>query len=193
MNQNSSSEYERQKRVLNMMITAHSALRDRYFGISRFYDIILIIASVFLNAVVFANDSFYFYFFDKPSSGKLTLGIISAFVFALSLIGILLNTKQKSENHKQASIQLSNLLNESRIIDDIAEDIERNNKISVFIRKYDQITSILVAIPNKKFNRLKSRHLRKVEFSKFISQNPSSLFFIQKIQFCFFKKNRNGK
>ena len=111
-------------------------------------------------------------------------------VFALSIIGILLNTKQKSENHNQAFIQLSNLLSESRIIDNIDNDSEKNQRISLFIQKYNHINSIIVPIPNKKFNRLKAEHLRKVEFSKFISEHPCTPFLLQKIKFFFLEKNR---
>jgi hypothetical protein len=192
MAKNSSLEFERQKRVINMMITAHSSLRDRYLYISRLIDIMLIVVSVCLNAVVFVEDSFYRSFFEKPESVKLFLGIVSVTVFALSMIGILLNTKQKSENHKQAAIQLSILLHESRIIDDIADGVERNGKVSIFFQKYNQINSMIASIPNRDFNRLKSKHLRKVELSKFISQNAGLPFFLQKIKF-YFQKNRNAK
>lgn len=184
---NENAEFVRQKRVISMMITAHSIMRDRYSRISIIFDISLLIASVFLNALVFVSDDFFVSFGINPTNGKLFLGIISVILFALAVVGILLNTKQKSENHSQACTQYFYLLSEVRAIDEIIDETEKNTRISLFASKYSQITGILIPIPDKKFNMVKSRHLRKVEFSKFISQHPNKNYVFQK--YLFFKQS----
>lgn len=184
---NENTEFVRQKRVICMMITAHSIMRDRYSRISTIFDIALLIASVFLNALVFVSDDFFVSLGVNPANGKLFLGIISVIVFALAVVGILLNTKQKSENHSQACTQYFYLLNEVRAIDEIQEETEKNTRISLFASKYSQITGVLIPIPDKNFNKLKSRHLRKVEFSKFISKHPDKNYFLQR--YLFFKQS----
>lgn len=184
-------EFERQKRVINMMITAHSVLRDKYLCRSKLFDISLLVAAIFLNALVFVSNDFYTNLSMNPENAKLYIGIISVILLALSIVGIMLNTKQKSENHGQACVQLFYLLNEIRNIEDINDPKEKLQHIDLFSSKYAQITAMLVPIPSKKFNRLKSIHLRKIEFSKFISIHKSKPFLIQK--FLFIKHSLKNK
>jgi len=195
MGESERMEYIRQKGILNMMITAHSSLRDKYSFISKLFDSSLVIAAVFLNALVFASDEFYKALNLNAESSKLGLGIVSVVLFALSILGLILNTKQKAENHSQASQQLFNLLSESRIIDDLTDGEYKNREIDSFIKKYCQITAFLVPIPSRKFNRLKSKHLRMVEFSKYISKHPNEIHLIQKLSFFrnSLKRDKNGK
>ena len=179
----SNLEFERQKRVINMMLTAHSVMSDHYRNISNIFNISLLVVSIFLNALVFVSDNFFRSFGLNAEFAKLFLGIISVILLMLSVLGIMLNSKQKSENHSQAFTQFFYLLNETRDIEEIQDEAEKIMRIKLFALKYSQISGTLVPIPDKKFNRLKSIHLRKVEFSKFITNHPSKPYIIQKYLF----------
>lgn len=163
-----------------MMLTMHSILRDKYKARALFADVFLLVSAVILNSLVFVDVSYFTPFLNRETDFNLYIGIFSVLIFAVSLIILLVNWKQKSENHNQAVIQLSELLNYGRII---LEKLEDQESIDSFNEKYNQVTSTMVAIPDKKFNYLKSRHLRKVAFSKYLDKHGEMPFWLVKIKF----------
>jgi hypothetical protein len=184
-------ELVRQKRVLNMMITMHSILRDRYKYYDLIANILLLVSAVTINTLVFASDEVFTFLALNPTKSKIAIGIFSSITFALSIIYLLVNWKEKMKNHGDAVIQLSILLNECRGIEDILEGQEKNSLIVSFGQKYSQITNMLIKIPDSKFNYLKSRHYRKLELSKLIDSSPSSpLFFLKARMFFNSFKNK---
>ncbi len=157
----------------------HSVLRDRYKNLATISDILLLVSAIGLNSMVFVDYTFFESIFVSQMQFNLILGSLAVLVFTLSLVLLLVNWKQKAENHKVAVIQLSGLLNECRQI------ISKPNSeiIDSFLSKYNQINSMLVPIPDSKFNALKSRHLRKVEFSKFLDNNGHRPYWLVTIIF----------
>lgn len=177
------SELERQKKVISMMITAHSILRDRYLFLSSLFENGLIVASVILNAFVFIDAQFI----DKQTGiseecQKLIVGIASIFVFAISLVLLQVRWKEKAESHGRAADQLFSLMQEIKVLIDIADDSEKSDELPSFNKKYTDINTAIVKIPDSKFNALKLRHKRKVELSKMIDKYPGSLLFILRIK-----------
>jgi hypothetical protein len=55
--------------------------------------------------------------------------------------------------------------------------------IKHFENKYAESHELIITIPEKYFNKLKHRHYRKVELSKFIDSNPDIPFWILKLKF----------
>ena len=165
-------EILRQKKVLDMMITMHAILRDRYKFRALIVDIILFSFAVILNALVFVDYSF----FENLGINKVTLqiliGIFSIGIFLLSVIVILVNWKEKSDQHANAGSQLSKLLNDCRYILQINEPAEKQKLLSTFNISYKEINDSIIKIPDNKFLSLKSKHLKKVALSKLLDENP---------------------
>lgn len=173
-------EFNRQKKVLNMMISMHSILRDRYKSLDLIANILLLMSSVIMNSLVFANDELYNFFSINSAKAKTIIGILSILIFAISLVFLLVNWKEKSNNHGDAVVQLSALLNECRAMDEIEDSEEKKFMCNTFTQKYIQVNNILVKIPDSKFNYLKYRHYKKIELSKLIDIYPGSPLIVLK-------------
>lgn len=188
-------EIERQKRVLDMMITAHSILRDRYYRLSLVFDLTLLVLSVILNALVFVDTVFI-----SQQAGitadqqRIITGIASVAVFAISVILLQVNWKEKASGHERAAEQLFVLLQESRSIMDMVEGDNRKLTLVEFSKKYTQLSGMIPKIPDKKFNSLKLRHYKKVELSKLIDKYPGSPMILLKgrLLWSSFKNKTNG-
>jgi len=177
------AELERQKRVMSMMITAHSVLRDKYLSLSSIFENILLIASVILNALVFIDAQFILKTINiSEESQRLITGIASIIVFAISVVLLQVKWKEKAEGHANASNKLFSLLQECKSVLSLPENDEKNLKVLDFHKKYSDIFETLVKIPDNKFNSLKLKHNRKVELSKLIDKYPGSLLWILKIR-----------
>lgn len=169
-----------------MMITAHSVLRDRYNRISSFFEVLLLIASVILNALIFVGAKFIEEFTGlTESKQKLIVGLACLIVFMISVVMLQVSWREKGSSHANAAEQLFSLKQECREIILLPDDTNRLITISDFNRKYSQITSMLIKIPDKKFNSLKLIHARKVELSKLIDKYPGSLLWVLKLRLLF--------
>lgn len=186
-------ECDRQKKVLNMLITCHSVLRDRYLMLSAYFENGLLVASVILNALVFIDASLITKFTSlSEDAQKLLCGILSITVFAISVVLLQVKWKKKAEQHSEAAAQLFLLLQELREILQITDEDIRITKKSEFNIKYGQISATLTQIPDRKFNELKLKHNRKVELSKLIDKYPGSILIILKLKLLIssFKKSK---
>lgn len=171
----------RQKEVLNMMITMHSELRDRYIFKSKLTDIILFSSAAILNALVFVDYSFLENFGLDKDLIQLLIGILSITIFIISVLALIVSWKEKSEMHDKAANQLSKLLNDCRYILE-CNDEERMKLIPKFNEEYKQVNVSITKIPTKKFNYLKSIHYKKIELSKMISEYPNTPLLLLRIK-----------
>ena len=172
MNENILQELNRIERVVKMMITMHSILRDRFKFYTLLIDILLLISAIILNALVFVDFKYLKPVFGSELSSQLAIGIFSVLVFITSMLIFIVNWKRKSENHSQAVKFLFALLNECRKIQSIEDESEKKSVALIFHNKYLEVSNTIVPVPEKKFNYLKAKHLRKIELSKLISKNP---------------------
>jgi hypothetical protein len=187
-------ELQRQKKILRMMMTAHSILRDRYLFLSSFFEITLLVASVILNVVVFIDEQYIFRITGVNGDiQKLIAGLSSIIVFAISVVLLQVRWKERAENHSKALDQLFELLQACRIISNLEGTSAIEDSIAIFNLKYINVFNSIVRIPEKKFNSLKLKHSRKVELSKMIDRYPQSRLFILKIKMFLssFKEKRN--
>lgn len=183
-------ELKRQKRVLKMLITMHSVLRDRLSRIALITDIILLVSAILLNALVFIDFKYLQPLFKIELYSEIVIGIFALIVFTSSMITLLVRWKQKAEAHNRAAIQLNVLLNECRII--IEHDEVNKENLVEFSKKYSQITGSIIQIQDNHFAKLKSLHYQKIRLSKMISKNPGIPIIILRI-IIFFKSIRNYK
>ena len=180
------NELERQKKVIDMMITAHSVLRDRYNATSSFFEILLLIASIILNALLFVDAKFIEKFTHlNDDEQKLIIGLSGLIVFIISIVMLQVSWREKATQHSIAADNLFSLKQECRnIIRSITQISSPEATILVedFNRKYNRVLNDHVKIPDRKFNSLKLIHYRKVELSKLIDQHPNSRLWLLKIK-----------
>lgn len=165
------------------MVTMHSCLFQRYKNYALATDITILGSAALLNALIFIDFEHISFLFKNQSQSELIIGWFSILTFICSIISILVNWKQQSELHLNASVEISSLLNELREILDDPVKSSNNQLVESFNRKYIQINNILPKVPNKLFNRLKSKHFRKIELSKFIDQHKSKPYWYLKLKF----------
>lgn len=185
MTENILYELNRIERVVNMMITMHSILRDRFKRYSLIVDISLLVSAILLNALIFIDFKYLKPIFNDEISSKIAIGFFSILVFITSIVILTVDWKQKSENHSQAVKILFTLLSECRQIQSIEDESEKKSIASVFHNKYLESSNAIVPIPDKNFNKFKAIHLQKVELSKLISKNPGHPVILLRIYILF--------
>lgn len=175
-------EIIRIKRVSSMMITAHSVLRDRYSSLSSFFENSLLVASAFLNGLIFIDANFIYNLTGiTPNYQKVCMGLFSILIFAISVVLIQVKWKEKAEDHEKAATEYFNLYQESKSI--LSSEPSAIDETSMkFIKRYTDITSTIKKIPDRKFNELKLRHYRKIALSNLIDKHPGSLLIILKLK-----------
>ena len=181
MNSISNKEVERQYRVLRQNIEMHAMLRDEYYLKARFSLILLLLCSVVFCATTFASDQLFETLKFSPEISRTILGIASVMAFSFSLILIVFDWRGKSAQHRDAVNRWSAVLEKFRR-HRTDEDTWPDSTLDGLSTAYWEADRNSVKIPNNRFNRLKSRHLRKVAISKLKSSYPACprlvLFFI---------------
>ena len=173
-------ELDREFRVLNQTLSIHTLLRDKYNGLALILDLSLLACSVIFCATTFAGDDFYSKIGLLPETGRLVLGIASILAFSCSIISLRVNWKGKGANHSEAVKKLSDVAAQFRKEQHEngawTEGIEEN-----LHNDYWNAMNNIVEIPANKFNKLKAKHLKKVEISKMISSSPGCPIFLMNL------------
>lgn len=171
----SSTELQRQYRVLKQTLSMHTMLRDRYASLSLGLDIVLLAGSLVLCGAAFVADDLLHGVGFTESVTKAVMGGASLLVFFAALLGLRVGWKGKAETHRHAVDRLSEVLSGFREArqgdgswqDTCADDLSRS---------YWSAMSNVTWIPSKSFDALKARHLRKVEISKLMDRSPGCPF-----------------
>ena len=175
------------RRVFDQMTSMHFLLSDKYKRLATIEDVAEICLSVVLCALTFFD-------FGEVIKGKTTLpvvaiGIISALLFAFTLVKQRLDRKKQSEKHSlagklysRAKIELSDQISlwESNGYDE--------EEIITYLEKNFLALNDLVQIPEASFAKLKHAHQRKVEFSRFLDAHRAEPYFVCQLKFLFGKK-----
>lgn len=161
----SEKEISRRYRVAKQTLAMHCDLRDHFARVGLSLEMFFMVFAAITAATTFANDDLYLFFFADPGNGRLIIGLLSVLAFAGSLVLLLLNPRGESSKHGQAADRWTVLVLEFR---------ERRSEEGAWAEsdsrqlscEYARVCDICVRIPDRKFNKLKSRYLQKVEISK---------------------------
>lgn len=170
-------ELKRQHRVIDMMLTAHSALRDKNERRALSVDLFLLGSSVLLSITVFIDPEVLDSINLGPQTARIVIGVCSTLIFFLSLVGLRVDWKQKAAMHNKAAEELGRLKAACRTLIecDGQSDPERIRSQS---RECAWTLNSLVKIPEGQFLRLKALHERKVKLSRMVSAYPGTPVFM---------------
>lgn len=177
MNDLSAIEITRQYRVLKQTLSMHSSLRDEFITKSRVAEIVILVCSMVLCSVTFATEDFYRTIGMSLEQGRFIMGVSSVIVFILSLALIVLNWHRKAAQHGEAAKRWSSVLQRFRAtrLEDKSWPLEIWPELSSL---YWQANEFSIGIPERRFNALKARYLRKVIISRLKSKYPGAPRFI---------------
>jgi hypothetical protein len=183
-------ELTQQAKVVDMMLTMHSILADRYRRRAQILDILLVAVSTVLVALTFLDPQILIHFKTQPESARLLIGLCSILVFLLSIVALIVDWKGKARQHREAFKTLAGLKSEWRGLVTAYDESDDRYKAE-FSRRSALILGNLVPIPDSQFNRLKARHHRKVMLSKMISTHPGSSITVLRLR-LWYRRNRKA-
>jgi hypothetical protein len=165
-------EIERQYRVLRQTLSMHAMLRDEFAWKAKAAEIILLACSVIFCATTFASDELYQSLNLAPTAARVFRGIASIVALIMSLAVLILDWKGYSALHRQAAEQWSEVLAKFRNSwsDDCTWPEDIRSELS---SAYWKAARNLVKIPERRFNGLKARYLRKVALSELKGSYPA--------------------
>jgi hypothetical protein len=161
---------DRCHRVVDMMLTMHSILRDRYQRRAATLDMAILAISVALCALTFADERVLRYFVIRPETSRDLVSATGVLLFSLAVLSLRVDWKQEGSRHNRACEILARAKATLRECDsgDAAEDV----------RWINALLADLPAVPERSFLALKAAHLRKVECSRLLNANPGIPLFL---------------
>jgi hypothetical protein len=164
------SRAEKARDTADMMVSAHSLLRERYSFWAMLIDVLVIVLSGWLSALSLAPDDFLKIINPIEMKSQYVVGVMGVFTFCLSLIQLQLNLKGQGEAHDNAAKELS------EVKDDIATSLispqSDERELDTLLRSYSDACKVIAKIPESKFLMAKAHHKRKVEISKYLDSHP---------------------
>ncbi|MBN2571865.1 MAG: hypothetical protein JXA68_07025 [Ignavibacteriales bacterium] len=178
-------ELDRKYDVVNMMITMHSILYQRYKTLDLAFKVMFLVTAIILNVITFMDfDLIPFIIYDEKNF-RIWLNVFTFSVFILSVIFLLIEWQKKSDRHLHAKNSLTKLQNEIRTLSSRSDSLRTNAEVERLNEYYCTTFESISVIPERKFNKLKARHYKKLEMSKFIDKNKGKPYFVIKIKFLY--------
>lgn len=157
-------EYERMWRVLDMSITGHSILRDRYRRRERAISLTIMALSIVAVSLAFVEGDSDVTLLGKEAKLATWLGVLSAGIFFLALLDSLVDWKRSAWAHEDAALRLSALKSRFRGARAEGDTVDTG---SIDLRaEYEATMENVAVIPESKFLALKAKHRRKVAVSR---------------------------
>lgn len=162
-------EFKRQRRLVDQMTSMHSMLRDRYRRQATAMTSTILILSVVAVAFAFAPSEPTLVLMGLAAQRSTWLGWFAVVVFCLTLVDLVVDWRGRAGQHDDAVRQLGSLKKEYRTGPLPGQTQATVARLS---EAYESVMSGLPPIPERRFNALKARHLRKVEVSRYLSAHP---------------------
>jgi len=163
------AEIDRQRRLVDQSISMQATLRDwdRIFGTSLVC--VVLITSLIGVAFAFAGGGQTISIFGLQAQRTTWLGWLAVFTFALTLLQLVLDPGGSGRRRAHAVQTLATLKGEYRTAAPIGQAQEAAERLS---QQYEAVMRSMPEVPDLLFNRLKAAHLRKVEISRILSNQP---------------------
>lgn len=163
------AEIQRQRRLVDQMSTMHSLMRDRARLEGLLLVCVVLVASVVATAFAFAGGSDTVSIFGLKGQRSTWLGWFAVATFSLTLVDLVLDRRGAAGRYGDAVRQLSTLKADYRTMPLPAVAVEECRRLTEL---YQVAMEALPPLPERQFNRLKAKHLEKVEISRYLSNHP---------------------
>jgi hypothetical protein len=174
-----SAENERQYRTLDLMLSMHASLGQRYNRRAVLLNSALLAASAILCSLTFAPEDLLSSFGIAAKGAKFMVGGASAVIFALSIIELRVNWQHIGMQHIEAANKLAALKTKYR--DCYALPMEQREPVQRTLSEdYATVMQALPLIPDRWFATLKAEHLFKRELSSAIDHAPTAPLWLLK-------------
>ena len=170
------ADLKRTIRVSDQSCTAYAVLRDRYRRRSTLLDVIILLLSAWLTAMVWVQPAIADQLTLFKLSRDIWLGLLSVGTFGLSLVQLQVNWKGRATSYRQALAVLSTYVKELRPLRAAADP----TKIEAALERYQAITEPLEPIPEAEFLALKQRHLLKMQLSQYLDEHPGTSLWLMR-------------
>ena len=159
---------------IDQQLTMHSILRDRYRRRSRALSLLILFGSVVGLTVAAASGQDKVSLLGISATLQVWVAALSALTFLLALTELVTDWRQAAWQHGDAASRLATL--KATFARAVVDDAKGATLKGVdLVAEYDSTMAALpVEIPDKRFNRLKAQHLRKVEVSRALSAAPGT-------------------
>ncbi len=162
-------EITRQDRLVDQLMSMHSALRDRASSSTTTITVVLLCASVFSIGFAFAGDLAHVTLLGMTAARSTWLGILAVLTFCGILADLVADRRSVARKHDGAVRLLADLKSAYRVVDPGEPPLDRRARLGA---RYQAVMAELPPIPERRFNQLKAKHLQKVEISRILSANP---------------------
>jgi len=174
-------ENQRQYRVIDQMLTAHSHLRDVYRRLGTMLSVALLSVSIILNAFVFTSDDVLASLGVQATWAKNGLALASVMALVLSIVELRVDWSGRSSLHDEAVERLAALKLSYRA----AFEKMKTGDFADAARLRDEYTQTMTAltpIPEKSFTVLCARHRYKRLLNQRSCDNPACPVWILRVK-----------
>jgi hypothetical protein len=165
-------EIKRLGDTIDMMLTMHSVLRDRYKGWACALDISLVTTSVLLLVTGFVDPTFLKGLKIPQNYTIIGSKICAITIFIVSLITLRVDWKGRVAEHEKACESLARLKGKTK---EVLLDKGLSEELA---KEHQQLCNLTIGglckVPEDDFHRLKAYHVKKVALSKMISDLPGT-------------------
>jgi hypothetical protein len=162
------ADFSRRFRRIDMMITAHSVLRDRRRAWARLLTLSILGLSIVGLALALVADR-KVTVFGLTARLQVWVGAISAAIFFLALVDLQVDWKGTARSHAEAADRLAEL--KAKFAGARVDETSAESEVDLQ-QEYERTMAAIVPVPDRKFVRLKAKHLRKVEVSRLLDTRP---------------------
>lgn len=161
---------QNKKRVVDMMVSFHSTLRDRYKRRAQVVDILLVVLSIILVTVTFLDPEIPAKLGLDAFLIKVINGLSGVLITVVSIVSMLVDWKGRSVSHESAFRSLLDLKSVWQSLrtgkDESSDDLAR------LVERTGLVMNSLIPIKDSQFTVLKAKHYRKIALSKLLDESP---------------------
>jgi len=169
-------EIKRMRRIADMLCTAHSVEHERFHRRALILDAVTMLVSLYLVSMVFVDPVLNNKLTPRDWSPVIWTGVLAVVTFGLSVVQLIVNWKGRADAHgrslgiySEAKSNCIEVLNGTTAV-----SREEFNRVRA---RYDMAGDVGIRIPDRRFLKLKQKHLVKVEISKLLDERPALSFF----------------
>jgi hypothetical protein len=151
------------------MLTMQARLRDRDRRVGTLIVCTVLVASLVGVAFAFAGSDPVLTLLGVTAARPTWLGWLAIGTASLTLVELVVDRRGAAQRRADAVRVLGVLKAEYRVSPAAGEEVAEAARLS---ERYAQAMEAISAVPERSFNRLKAAHLRKVEVSRLLSENP---------------------